>query len=254
MNWRIGKRSERMQHKFKTNLNCGNCVAAVTQLLNSETSITHWSVDTADPQKVLTVEGEAVAPARVEQLVAEAGFKVLGQIEGSPPPAQPPAQTASFVTTYRPLLLILTYLIGLVALVEFNVGDFQPARAMRHFMGGFFIAFSFFKLLDLRGFADAFQSYDVLARQFPVFGRVYPFIELTLGIAYLAGFSPTLTNAVTLVVMLIGLVGVSQALLAKRQIQCACLGTVFNLPMSKVTFIEDGLMALMAGASFLLGH
>ena len=241
-----------MQQKFKTNLNCGSCVAAVTPLLNSEKSITHWSVDTADSQKVLTVEGETVAPATVEQLVAQAGFKVLGRIDDRPSPAtSPPVQAASFVTTYRPLLLILAYLIGLVALVEFNAGDFQPARAMRHFMGGFFVAFSFFKLLDLRGFADAFQSYDVLARRFPLFGRIYPFVELTLGIAFLAGFFPTLTNAVTLVVMLIGLVGVAQALLAKRQIQCACLGTVFNLPMSKVTFIEDGLMALMAGASLV---
>jgi hypothetical protein len=46
--------------------------------------------------------------------------------------------------------------------------------------------------------------------------------------------------------MLVGIWGVTQALLQKRRIQCACLGTVFNLPMSKVTFIEDALMAVMA--------
>jgi hypothetical protein len=81
-------------------------------------------------------------------------------------------------------------------------------------------------------------------------------VELGLGVAYLAGLAPVATNLVTLVVMLIGLVGVSQALLQKRRIQCACLGTVFNLPMSRVTFIEDGLMAAMAAtmlAALLVG-
>ena len=83
------------------------------------------------------------------------------------------------------------------------------------------------------------------------FGYLYPFIELGLGVAYLTGLLPIVTNAITLVIMLIGILGVSQALLAKRKIQCACLGTVFNLPMSKVTFIEDGLMAIMAGVMLL---
>jgi hypothetical protein len=46
--------------------------------------------------------------------------------------------------------------------------------------------------------------------------------------------------------MLVSVVGVTQALLQKRRIQCACLGTVFNLPMTKVTFMEDALMAGMA--------
>jgi hypothetical protein len=55
-----------------------------------------------------------------------------------------------------------------------------------------------------------------------------------------------MTNAATLAVMLLGLVGVTQALLAKRQIKCACLGSLFQLPMSYVTFIEDGVMAVMA--------
>jgi hypothetical protein len=65
-------------------------------------------------------------------------------------------------------------------------------------------------------------------------------------VAYLTGFAPIAMNLATLVVILVGIVGVSRALLQKRRIQCACLGTVFNLPMSKVTFIEYGVMAIMA--------
>ncbi len=86
----------------------------------------------------------------------------------------------------------------------------------------------------------------MLARPGRAYGYVYPFIELGLGIAYLARLAPVVTNLVTLAVMLVSLVGVTQALLQGRRIQCACLGTVFNLPMTKVTFVEDALMAGMA--------
>ena len=237
--------------KYRTNLNCGSCVAAVKPHLDNDPTIRRWSVDTADPNKVLTVEGEGVSREHVERDVASAGFKVLGQIEESnhnahAVPATPVADEKSFLATYRPLLLVFAYLIGLVALVEFTAGQFHWMRAMANFMGGFFVVFSFFKLLNLRGFVAAYQTYDVLARPVRAYGYVYPFIELGLGVAYITLFAPVLTNLVTLVVMLVSIIGVTQALLQKRSIQCACLGTVFNLPMTKVTFVEDALMAGMA--------
>lgn len=232
--------------KYKTNLNCGSCVAAVKPHLDGDSSIERWSVDTNDPNKILTVEGENLSESTIKQHVAAAGFKVLGEIAPAAPLLQP--EQKSFLQTYKPLLLVIGYLVGIVGLVEFTAGSFDWMRAMGNFMGGFFLAFSFFKLLDLRGFVDSFQTYDVVARPLRAYGYLYPFIELGLGVAYLIGLAPVATNVVTLVVMLVGIVGVSQALLQKRQIQCACLGTVFNLPMSKVTFIEDGVMATMAAA------
>lgn len=241
--------------RFQTNLNCGSCVAAVTPFLNDQTSIKRWSVDTADPRKVLTVEGDDVSRSHVERLVSEAGFKVLGEIELASSPTHdlyslgsvPPVKSKkSLLTTYQPLFLILAYLIGLVGLFEITAGTFHWMRAMSHFMGGFFIAFSFFKLLDLPGFVTSYQSYDILARRSIAYGYAYPFIELCLGIAYLANADPILTNVATLAIMLLGLVGVTQALMARRQIRCACLGSVFQLPMSSVTFVEDGVMAAMS--------
>ena len=112
--------------------------------------------------------------------------------------------------------------------------------------------FSFFKFLDLSGFAQSFSSYDVIAGRWTGFGYVYPFVELALGIAYVVGLNPLVTNSVTVFVMSVGTVGVVKSLLHKKQIQCACLGTVFNLPMSKVTLIEDLLMVLMALAMLIL--
>jgi hypothetical protein len=55
--------------------------------------------------------------------------------------------------------------------------------------------------------------------------------------------------------MAVSSIGVIQSVFQKRKIRCACLGTVFNLPMSTVTLVEDGLMiAMAAGALFGMGH
>ena len=62
--------------KFKTNINCGNCVAKVKPLLDSNPNIRHWEVDTQNPDKILTVQGEEVQPREVQDLVQEAGFVV----------------------------------------------------------------------------------------------------------------------------------------------------------------------------------
>lgn len=229
--------------KFKTNLNCGSCVAAVKPHLDADHSIHRWNVNTASPDKLLTVEGVGLSEADISRHVSDAGFQILERVDAETHDTE---EKKSFIETYLPLLLVFAYLLGTVLLVEAVAGSFDWMRAMNNFMGGFFISFSFFKLLNLTGFVDSFQTYDVLARPVRAYGFAYPFIELALGIAYLVQLVPIATNAVTLVIMVVGMVGVAQALLQKRRIQCACLGAVFNLPMSKVTLVEDGLMAGMA--------
>lgn len=59
--------------KFKTNINCGNCIKSVTPFLNQEIDIEHWEVDTENPGKVLTIRGE-VTSLQVESIIKEAGF------------------------------------------------------------------------------------------------------------------------------------------------------------------------------------
>ena len=101
-------------------------------------------------------------------------------------------------------------------------------------------------MLDVKGFAESYGMYDVVAKNIPVWGFIYPFVELALGIAYAVGFEPILTNVVTLIVMSVSIIGVLQSVFNKRKIKCACLGAVFNLPMSTVTIIEDALMIVMS--------
>ncbi|MEI9956322.1 MAG: hypothetical protein WDM90_08485 [Ferruginibacter sp.] len=58
-------------------------------------------------------------------------------------------------------------------------------------------------------------------------------------------------NYVTLIVMSVSIIGVLQSVFNKRKIKCACLGAVFNLPMSTVTIIEDALMIAMSIAMII---
>lgn len=61
---------------FKTTINCANCLRAVTPFLNEEKEISSWQVDTNNPDKLLTVQGESVRPEQVIQAVQEAGFEI----------------------------------------------------------------------------------------------------------------------------------------------------------------------------------
>ena len=237
--------------RLKTDLRCEACVASIRPALDAESGLTRWTADVTIPDKTLTVDGDRVTAARVSELLRPHGYHVLGELPAEAPAA--PAGVAEPTTSYFPLVLILLYLLGVCGAVEVAAGGFDPMRAMTHFMAGFFLVFSFFKLLNLTAFADAYAGYDLVAARWRGYGFAYPFIELALGLAYLLHLHPMAVNAVTLAVMLVSTAGVVKALLARRKIQCACLGAVFNLPMSTVTLVEDLLMVGMAAGMLVAG-
>ena len=62
-------------YKFKTTINCGNCVKAVTPHLNKVEGVEEWKVDTANPDKVLEVKTNSVDAQTIKSTVEKAGFK-----------------------------------------------------------------------------------------------------------------------------------------------------------------------------------
>lgn len=62
--------------QFKTNINCGGCVATVKPHLDDAEGICHWDIDTASKDKILTVHSDGITEAEVIQKVKEAGFKI----------------------------------------------------------------------------------------------------------------------------------------------------------------------------------
>ncbi len=225
-------------------LTCSGCVAKVDHLLSQIEKIKNVTISLEN--KIASIEMTSEVPLVDLQSALHDYPKY--RISDAPIGDLIDKIPKSWLATYHPLLLIFTYISLLSAWsAQGNLMDF-----MRYFMAGFFLIFSFFKLLDLRGFAESYQMYDLVAKKIPVYGYVYPFLELSLGVAFFTNFLPFATNFATLILMTISLLGVVQSLLNKQKIRCACLGAVFNLPMSSVTLIEDALMIAMSAVMLFL--
>ncbi|WP_029278113.1 heavy-metal-associated domain-containing protein [Pedobacter borealis] len=161
-------------------------------------------------------------------------------------------EAKSWAETYKPILLIFGYVTAISLVVSWQSSGINFMVFMRIFMAGFFLTFSFFKMLNLKAFAESYAMYDIVAKKFGAWGYIYAFIELGLGISFALNLSPVVVNWVTLIVMTVSILGVLESVLNKKKIQCACLGAVFNLPMSTVTIVEDAIMIAMSAAMLIL--
>ena len=159
------------------------------------------------------------------------------------------AQSPSKLKQLFPLFLIFGFIIETTVLIHWST--WNMTAMMYDFMGMFFMVFSFFKMLHIKGFQASFKVYDPLTAAWPAYGFIYPFIEFALGACYIRDFVPDWVLWFTIVILGITTVGVVKTLLKKRAIQCACLGSVLKLPMTEATFIENAIMIVMA-ASLLL--
>lgn len=242
-----------------TGMHCPACVKRLTEAFGEVPGVTSAHVSLHPPEAHIESEGSVPLEALERAAHAAGNYSVSAATPG-PVPIGPAHEHGAHdlpgekKPSLYPLGLIVAFIAGTTHLTTFMRGDHTPLAWMLDFMAGFFLVFSFFKLLDLRGFADAYQSYDILARRSRPYALVYPFLELGLGVAYLTRWQPTLTNSITLALMLIGSVGVLRAVLDKRAIRCACLGTALNLPMTTATLVEDLGMALMAAAALAWTH
>jgi hypothetical protein len=145
---------------------------------------------------------------------------------------------------YLKLISIILGIIALSYLVAGVWGGLTLGNFLRIFMGMFFLVFGLFKILDLRGFAMSYMGYDIMAKKFTTYAYAYPFLEIALALGYF--FSIPYTEWITLLLMLIGSIGVFKELLRGSKIKCACLGTYVKLPLTTVSLIEDVGMGLMA--------
>jgi len=229
-----------MTHTYQiTGMTCSSCQKRVQELLQNTPGITRVEIDLAAGTAVVDMSTHVSTEALQAALKDHPKYQLTEKHKPVPAYEEP---KVSWVTTYKPVLLILGY----VLTVSLLAGKWNIWPTMRVFMAGFFLVFSLFKMLDLSGFADSYAMYDILARKFRVWGYIYPFVELGLGLAFVADFKPIAVNIITLIVMSVSIIGVLQSVLNKRKIKCACLGAVFNLPMSTITIIEDGLMIAMS--------
>ncbi len=223
-------------------MTCNNCVARVQSALTPYAD--EIEVTLKPPQ--IKLSGQKVDVIALNSVLKNVGNYVVGAEILPGNYLKNDESEKSFFVTYKPLILVFFYILLAALAIEIASGEFILHRFMPNFMAGFFLVFSFFKLLDLRGFAQSYAMYDLLAKKIPAYGFIYPFIELALGTSYLLVYRSIIINLMTLIVMTFSSIGVILAVLNKQKIKCACLGTGFNLPMTTVTIIEDLLMAAMA--------
>lgn len=238
-----------MTHTYTiSGMTCSGCVARVKKELLQLENVTAAEIQLAAPQATITMK-QHINTGELQSAVSKAGHYTIKEEGGHH--AMPAAtlndnnETTEPGNSYYPIVLIFGYITVITLLVQLSLG-FEWMEWMRYFMAGFFLVFSFFKLMNIQGFAEGYGTYDIVAKKIPAWGWIYPFVELGLGIAFLLNLFPQTIAVVTLVVMSVSSIGVIQSLLKKQRFQCACLGTIIKLPLSKVTLFEDLLMVAMS--------
>jgi copper chaperone CopZ len=237
-----------MTHTYKVSgMTCNGCQGKVQDLISGVPGVKNVKVDLAKGEAVIEMEKHVPTSELKSALKDYPKYQLTENNHQNKVIVSSEEETRSWIEIYKPIILVFAYITGISILIEAVNGEFLWMRWMNHFMAGFFLVFSFFKLLNLQGFADSYSTYDIIANKWKFWGYMYPIIELALGIAFLTGFNPFITNAVTFILMGFSIIGVLQSVLNKRKVKCACLGDVFNLPMSTITVMEDALMIGMSG-------
>jgi copper chaperone CopZ len=237
-----------MKHTYKiTGMTCNNCKASVEKYLSDIDSVSNVNVSLEIGEAEITMDKHVTTQVLKEALpekymLSEKQEKNV--FVSTDVPSMPMDDEKSKLQQLKPLLLIIFYIASASLLLHYKNWSWNDF--MLDFMGLFYIVFSFFKMLDLRGFPESFRMYDPLAKRVPIYGKVYPFIETALGLMFLMRYELNIALISTLIVLGITTIGVTKTLLDKKAIRCACLGTALKLPMTEATFIENTIMIVMA--------
>jgi glutaredoxin len=151
-------------------------------------------------------------------------------------------------TTYTPVLVVFAVTALMAMALSYAVsGSVLTARAGQWFISLSMMALAMLKLQNVEGFATMFLNYDLLARRWVPYGKVYPFAELGAGALMTAGALTWLAAPVALFIGGIGAASVFKAVyLDRRDLKCACVGGDSNVPLGFVSLTENLMMVAMA--------
>jgi len=237
-----------MTHTYNiTGMTCNGCKASVEKGLNALDAVNEVKVNLEKGEAEITMSSH-VSTEKLQNALSDK-YTITEKQEknvfaSSNMSSMPMEENKSKLQQLKPLLLIIFYIASASTLLHYK--DWTWSAFMLDFMGLFYIVFSFFKMLDLKGFPESFSMYDPLAKRVPAYGWIYPFIETALGLMFLMRFEIEIALIITLVILGITTIGVTKTLLDKKSIRCACLGTALKLPMTEATFIENAIMIIMA--------
>ena len=174
-------------------MTCGGCVAKVKALIEQVPGVLNIvDIGLESPHATLVMDNnasidtlkEALKPYKYDIKKHEAILSTQNE----------QLKKKKTLGVYLPLILIFVFILLVCLLAQYSFKEFSINKFMRHFMAGFFIVFSFFKLLDIKGFVKSFRMYDLLAEKWVAWAYLYPFIELGFGVSYFINFNPVYTN------------------------------------------------------------
>lgn len=226
-------------------MTCPACVKTITDKLSGIAGVK--SVDVSLTNKRANIVSERnIVLSEISSALADSPKYSVSEYKAPTSAAKSELAEPSLLKTYKPLITVFAFIVLVSLSYQVSIGAFVTHLFMNHLMAGFFVGLSFFKFLDLKAFSESFSSYDPLAQRWLGYGKVYPFVELFLGLLFISGRLLLVANVLTILVLSLTTYGVYLRLQSKSKFQCACLGTTFNLPLSNVTIAENVVMIVMA--------
>lgn len=158
-----------------------------------------------------------------------------------------PPKEAQSGTSYRPVIAIFT----VCALLALGLAWHQYATILSWQSFQWFISLSMTvlaiqKLQDVEQFSTMFLNYDLLAKRWVPYGKIYPYGEALAGILMTAGILTWVSAPVALIIGTIGAVSVFKAVyIDKRELKCACVGGDSEVPLGFISLTENVMMIFM---------
>jgi glutaredoxin len=158
----------------------------------------------------------------------------------------PPKEEQS-ETSYQPVIAIFSVAALLaLGLSWHQYGTVLTQRALEWFISLSMTILAIQKLQDVESFSTMFLNYDLLARRWVPYGKLYPFGEALAGILMTAGALTWLSAPVALFIGTVGAVSVFKAVyIDRRELKCACVGGSSNVPLGFVSLTENVMMVAM---------
>lgn len=151
--------------------------------------------------------------------------------------------------TYTPVLVVFlttAVMAGMLSLAVY--GAPLTLQAGEWFISLSMMALAMLKLQNIESFSTMFLNYDLLARRWTAYGRIYPFAEFGAGALMLAGILTWLSAPIALLIGAVGAVSVFKAVyIDGRELRCACVGGESNVPLGFLSLTENLMMVAMAG-------
>ncbi len=115
---------------------------------------------------------------------------------------------------------------------------------LRIYIGISLVSFGVLKTFKLLDFAESHQRYDLISRHFILYGYMYPFIEITLGVFLVINYHVVIAYSILIPILCLRVLSVWHTIAINTKVNYAYLEGFFKIRISYATVIIDLLIIL----------